>query len=53
MCPTHSKTKQAKTLEIEAEGLLQGHARRLVAHALKTPSSLRVSAKPFVREVPG
>ena len=36
MCPTHNVAKHMKTLEFTAEkGLLQGHAGRWVAHALK------------------
>ena len=34
----HSEAKHTKTSEFGAEkGLLQGHARRCVAHALKSP----------------
>ena len=34
----HSEAKHTKTSEFGAEkGLLQGHARRRVAHALKSP----------------
>ena len=37
VCPTHSEAKQTKTLRLGAEkGLLQGPARRQVAHALKS-----------------
>ena len=53
MCLTHSEAKNnTKTSEFGAEkGLLQGHARRLVAQALKTPNSSRkLSAKHFYRE---
>ena len=38
MCLTHSEAKQTETLEFGAEkGLLQGQARRWVAHVLKSP----------------
>ena len=53
MCLMHSEVKNnTKTSEFGAEkGLLQGHARRLVAQALKTPNSSRkLSAKHFYRE---
>ena len=37
----HSEVKQIEMSAVRAEeGLLQGHARRQVAHALKTPSYL-------------
>ena len=53
MCLTHSEAKNnSKTSEFGAEtGLLQGHARRLVAQALKSQNSSRkLSAKHFYRE---
>ena len=38
MCPTHSEPKQTEMPKFGAEkGLLQGHARRRVACALKSP----------------
>ena len=38
MCPTHSEAKHTETLEFGAEkGLLQGHARRRLAHAPQNP----------------
>ena len=38
LCPMHSEAKQMETSEFAAEkGLLQGHARRRVAQALKSP----------------
>lgn len=38
MCPTHSDPKQAEKPMFGAQkGLLLGHARRRVAHALKSP----------------
>ena len=43
MRPNNSKMLEFGT----EEGSLQGHAKRRVAHALKTPSSLKLSAKPF------
>ena len=40
ICLAHSETKQTETLEFGIEKvLLQGHARRWVAHALKAPNS--------------
>ena len=44
-----------KTLEFGAEkGLLQGHARRWVSYALKTPKTPRkLSAKPFYKKGEG
>ena len=42
MCLMQSEDKQTKMLEFGAEkGLLQGHARRQVAHAQKTQNSLK------------
>ena len=43
MRPNNSKMLEFGT----EEGSLPGHAKRRVAHALKTPRSLKLSAKPF------
>ena len=41
MCLTHGETKQTEMSEFGAEKvLLQGHARRWVTHALKSPEIL-------------
>ena len=38
MCPMHSEAKQTEILEFGAEkGLLQGHVKRQMSHALKSP----------------
>lgn len=49
MCPKHSDAKQTEMMGFSAEkGLLQGHARRWVAQALK---SLKLpEAKHFYRQ---
>ena len=48
------RPNNSKTSEFGAEkGLLQGHSRRQVAHALKTLSHQRLSAKPFYRKYEG
>ena len=48
------RPNSTKTLEFGAQkGLLQGPARRWVAHALKTPTPRELSAKPFYRKGEG
>ena len=45
------RPNNTKTLALAAEkSLLQRHARRQVAYALKTPTPPRLSAKPFYRK---
>ena len=51
-CPV--RPNNTKTLEFGTEkGLLQGHARRRVAHVLKLPHFGKLSAKPFSRKGEG
>ena len=54
MCPMRSEVKPTKMSEFGADkGLLQDHARRQVAQALKALSSPRVSVKPGEEEGAG
>lgn len=49
MCLRHNEAKHTRTLEFGAEEvLLQGPARRRVAHALKAPKSLKGFSKAFL-----
>ena len=49
-CPMHSKAEQTETLEFGAEkGLLQGHARRQVAHVQKPQTPGWFSWRSFYR----
>ena len=54
MCLMHSEAKQTETSEFGAEkGLLQGHARRRVAHTLKTLNSLKAFSNALLKEREG
>ena len=51
MCLIHFEDKQyLSTGAWSRERLLQGHARRQVAHALKSPSFLKAFSKAFYRQ---
>ena len=51
VCPMHIEGKQTKMLDFGAEKslLLQGHARRQVAHAPQNPNSLKGFSKAFLK----